>query len=208
MKELKFRYKTLLFGLGIAFLLFSLARMLFFVFNYDAFISYSFFEISNAFFVGIWFDVVPVFYYNLIFILLLIIPIYLFKNQCFKFFLSAIFITTNGIALFQNLIDIGYFPFNKKRTGAEIFLLSKEWNKDQIIQYATDFWYLILIFIIIIAALIYVTSQLNKKKTPNLKSCFFFKITNRIQSLIHYTHNNHTTNWITRRLWADSTSYF
>lgn len=163
MEKLKIRLKTLLFGLGFAFGLFSLARIFFFVFNYDEFASFSFSEISTAFLIGVWFDVVPVFYYNLLFILLLLIPFYLFENKYFRIALSAIFLTTNGIALLQNLTDIGYFPFNKKRTGAEIFHLSKEFNQAQIIQYGLDFWHLVLIFVLLISVCIYVLKQLNQK---------------------------------------------
>ena len=172
MNEVKIRFKTLLSGLGIAFVLFSLARTLFFVFNYDKFDSFSFSEISKAFLIGIWFDVVPVFYYNLLFILLLILPTYLFDNKYFKVSLSAIFLTTNGIALLQNLIDIGYFPFNKKRTGAEIFHLSKELNQAQIIQYGLDFWPLVLIFILLICFCFYVIKQLNKQPFSVQKTAF------------------------------------
>ena len=163
MKELKIRFNTLLLGLGFAFLLFSLARILFFIFNYNEFDSFSFLEISKAFLIGIWFDVVPVFYYNLLFIILLVIPVYLFENKYFRISLSVIFLITNGIALLQNLIDIGYFPFNKKRTGAEIFHLSKEWNKDQLVQYGIDFWYLGVIFVVLIAFFFYLINKFSNK---------------------------------------------
>jgi phosphoglycerol transferase MdoB-like AlkP superfamily enzyme len=168
MKELKIRIKVLLFGLGIAFLLFSVARILFYFFNHNLFNTFSFSEITHSFLIGIWFDVVPVFYYNLIFIFFLLIPVNLFDSKPFKLSLTGIFIFTNGIALFQNLADIAYFPFNKKRTGAEILHLSKEWNKEQLIQYASDFWYLILIFLVLISICFYVINFLSRKsfKTP------------------------------------------
>ncbi len=183
MEELKSRFKSLLFGLGLAFALFTFARFVFLIFNLDSFASNSVFDIFFAFVFGVWFDTVPVFYYNLLFILCLIIPHKVLYRNPFQYILIAIFLFTNGIALAQNLTDVAYFPFNKKRTGAEIFHLSKEWSSEQLIAYATDFWYL---FPFLILGL-FVSFKILKKhfqNRPVIAEVLFYNM-NIIFNIIH-----------------------
>lgn len=140
MEELKSRCKSLLLGLAFAYILFTLARLVFLVYNWSFFSTCSRFDILTACFLGVWFDTVPVFYYNLLFIFLLMLPHRWWFNSTFKQVVVWIFVFTNGVALLQNLIDVGYFPFHKKRTGAEIFQLAKELTLPQSYSYLKDFW--------------------------------------------------------------------
>lgn len=150
MFEIKSRSLTLLKGLGISFCIFSVSRIVYFIFNFNDFAFYPIKNLVWAFTIGIWFDSVPVFYYNILFIFILILPHPWFHKNWFKQLVIWTFLFGNSIATFQNFIDSAYFPYNKKRTGAEIFLLSKEWNTSQLLSYALDFWYMFLLFFIVI----------------------------------------------------------
>jgi len=150
MEELKSRAKTLTLGLVFAYLLFTICRLVFLVFNWQFFSNSSQIEITEAFFIGVWFDTVPVFYYNLLFILFIIIPHPWWNKPVFRRLVIQVFLFTNGVALLQNLVDVAYFPFNKKRTGAEILHLAQEINFQQSISYLVDFWYVIIILVVLL----------------------------------------------------------
>ncbi len=178
MYEIKSRSLVLLKGLGISFCIFSVCRIVYLIYNFQDFCYYPIIDLLWVFTVGVWFDSVPVFYYNIILILILIIPHpWLYKNW-FKQFLIWVFLFGNSIATFQNFTDAAYFPYNKKRTGAEIFHLAKEWNASQLISYVLDFWYMFFIFFLvlylsyqILLSTLYSIQKENKKsiKTENFK---------------------------------------
>jgi phosphoglycerol transferase MdoB-like AlkP superfamily enzyme len=172
MEELKSRAKSLTVGLAFAYFLFTLSRLVFLAFNWQFFSSSAPNDIAEAFLIGVWFDTVPVFYYNLLFILMLILPHPWSKKPVFHNTLIVVFIFTNGVALFQNLLDVAYFPFNKKRTGAEILHLSQELNLKQSIAYLVDFWYVTLILVVVLI-LSYrfakrYSAQIHNKQNPEL----------------------------------------
>ena len=181
MYEIKSRILTLLKGLGISFCIFSVCRIVYFVFNYQDFAFYPIKSLSYIFIIGVWFDSVPVFYYNILFILLIIIPHPWFQKNWFKQLLIWTFLFGNSVATFQNFTDAAYFPYNKKRTGVEIFHLAKEWNSSQLLSYALDFWYMFFLFFIII----FISYLILQKKL--LSTAVEKKETKSNNNLIFYT---------------------
>lgn len=133
----------------IAYLGWTLTRLAFLMFNLKAFDAFSVFEIAQSFVVGLLFDTVPLFYYNLLFILLYILPNPWKNTKVYKNIGTGVFFLTNSVGMIQNLIDTGYFDFSKKRTGAEILIISKEFE-GHTMDYITDYWYLSLVLIAIL----------------------------------------------------------
>ena len=167
MKELQSRSILLTFRLLISFFIFSLCRASFYMLNLADFGGNSFLDITWSFLWGIWFDVVPVFYYNLPLIFLHTLPHPWWHKPTFQKILLYIFFFTNAVATIQNIGDAAYFPFNKKRTGAEILQISHDWDVSQVYTYVTDFWYLFPIAFSILCA----AAFLWKKATKN--TCLF-----------------------------------
>lgn len=155
MKELNLRARSLAVHLGISFLLFTLCRIVFFAYNH-AFFPLTCSNGIQVLAVGMWFDTVPVFYYNLLVILLHTLPHPWWGKPKLKHVLRWAFLVPNSVAVAQNLMDVAFFPFSKKRTGAEIFHLSSEWDGAQLTAYLADFWFIVLLFV----GFIYLTWQL------------------------------------------------
>lgn len=142
MKETSSRSVALIYRLLLVFLVFSLCRVAFFVFNVSYLRHNGAFAILKSFLLGIWFDTVPVFYYLLPLLLLHVIPHPWWKKRIFQRVLFGYFVLATFVICFQNIPDCAYFHFNKKRTGAEIFQISEDWDLAQSISYVSDFWYL------------------------------------------------------------------
>ena len=101
----------LVWRLSIIFLLFSLQRLLFFLFNSSYFPQMSMVHLGELMLSGLKFDLTAVLYINSLYILLMLFPIRLKYNLPYKKFLKILFFVTNGIALAANFIDVVYFRY-------------------------------------------------------------------------------------------------
>jgi phosphoglycerol transferase MdoB-like AlkP superfamily enzyme len=103
-------------------------------------------------FIGIRFDLSALALLNLPVVFLLLIPVRFKYN---KYYLKAVFIIAmivNSLAILLNLIDTIYFRYISKRTTFELFQFfgNKNENIDGLlIQFLTDFWYMLVMFLIL-----------------------------------------------------------
>jgi phosphoglycerol transferase MdoB-like AlkP superfamily enzyme len=152
--------------LGIAFLAFTLCRVLFFTLN-----SVHFSDVSiDLFFYGIRFDIVAVAFIYSPLVLLHLIP-FPFKNYSwFKRFTTITFYTLNTLAIATNLIDVAYFDFTLKRTTSDFFGMVGTGDDffKLLPHYIIDFWYNYLFF----AGLLVLSWFLNKRFCKS-SSCFY-----------------------------------
>jgi phosphoglycerol transferase MdoB-like AlkP superfamily enzyme len=137
---LKILLKRLLLVYGI----YSISRIIFFLFNFSYFKTFPFSEILVAFCVGLRFDTTAIIYTNSLIILLHLMPIPWKQGKLYQQITMWIFIAINLIALLFNLIDAGYFTFSGKRSGVELFSMGND-IADQSLVYIKDYWYLVLL---------------------------------------------------------------
>ena len=131
--------KLLLRKLGIAFTIFSLCRILFYLFNSSHFADVSF----SLFFYGLRFDLVAISFLYTPLILFHLIP-FPFRN--FKWYdkiLSLCFYTSTTLAILFNLLDLAYFDFTLKRTTTDFFGMVGTGHDfiNLLPHYIIDFWY-------------------------------------------------------------------
>jgi len=170
--------KLLIKKLGIAFLIFSLCRVLFYLFN-----SHHFSEVPlGLFFYGIRFDFVAIsfLFAPLIFLQLLPFPFRNFKR--YGQLLNISFYVPNTIGIILNLIDLAYFDFSLKRTTFDFFGMISTGNDfiNLLPHYIIDFWYDYLLLI----GLLILSRYLHKKFC---KSTFKFQPYSVKDYLIHTT---------------------
>lgn len=165
------------------YLLYSISRLLFYGFNQNAFQDLSVGELLSICLYGLRFDTFSVLTGNALFILLSILPLNAFNNGYYKKTLLWVYGICNSVFLIFNLVDIAYFPYIKKRSTADI--LKQAGGQTDLTkllpQYIMDFWYLLLIAIVLMFFLIRyyrkipgveVKYEYNFKKVPALFSAF------------------------------------
>jgi glucan phosphoethanolaminetransferase (alkaline phosphatase superfamily) len=135
--------------LGISFLIFTVCRLAFYVFNL------SFFNDGfplDAFYYGLRFDWVAISYLLAPFILLSILPIGIRSNSLYKTITKVFFHLANTIGIIFNLIDLAYYQFALKRTTADFlrFISSNDDTLKLLPQYLADFWYAFVLLIVFI----------------------------------------------------------
>lgn len=116
---------------------------------------------------GMRFDIAVVILANSLFILSGLLPLsYRFSNWYYRLY-RLLFIVLNGCLLAFNLIDVAYVAFTKKRSAIDLF--TTQGIGTDIVQlapqFATDYWYLIVIFILFIYVLFKTVRPLKKQKT-------------------------------------------
>ena len=155
MGEVKHNIKQLLLRLGLAFLTFFIARLLFLVLNKSYFQDFDF----TVFFYGLRFDWVAISYLFLPFIFIHILPVANDKAVWRKKTLRLLFHAGNLIGLFLNLVDTIYYNFVFKRSTFDLFESMGDDAARLLPAFVKDFWYMIFIYF----GIVYVIDFLYKK---------------------------------------------
>ncbi len=139
----------LVWRLMMVFLLYSVQRLLFFLFNISYFPQMPKGHLGELMISGLRFDLSAVLYVNSLYILMMLLPIRLKYNDRYKRYARMLFLVTNSIALIANFIDVVYFRYVLRRIDFSIFSEFK--HESQIWKLVliglAQYWYLLLIFI-------------------------------------------------------------
>jgi phosphoglycerol transferase MdoB-like AlkP superfamily enzyme len=135
---------ALLRKIAILLLLYSICRVFFFLFNNNYFKDSSGFELLKIFIFGIRFDYASIIQFNILFIVLYLLPFSFATHRTYKRWLLVAFWIFNGLLLLFNFADIEYFKYSSKRSTVDIFKLifmSDDVSK-LMPQFLRDFWYI------------------------------------------------------------------
>ena len=123
---------------------FFLCRVVFVVFNFAQFPNIGFWLFVQSFVAGFIFDTSAIVYVFGPLILWHLLPLPFKNNKWYELIGKLYFIVMVFLCLLANLIDVGYFPFNGRRSGVEVFAPINDIS-DQTWSYILSFWYLALI---------------------------------------------------------------
>lgn len=134
---------VLFLRLLLAMFLFTLCRVGFYLYNRDYFADLTasrFFEILLG---GLRFDLTAVLYTNLLFLVLMIVPLEIRFRAGYQAVVKWIFFVCNGIALVANVSDFIYFKFTGRRTTADVFQqFEHEQNMGGLLgRFLLDYWH-------------------------------------------------------------------
>ncbi|UKN02761.1 sulfatase-like hydrolase/transferase [Paracrocinitomix mangrovi] len=137
--------RKLLLKMGIFMLIFSLCRLLFYLYNKESFPNVGF----SDFLAGMWFDLITT---SFLFYPIILIELFPNKDRTKKWFRRTTLLTTSiiiSLGMFFNLVDIVYYPFSMARSNSSLFTMLGFGNdlRDQIPSYIADFWWLILLYV-------------------------------------------------------------
>lgn len=178
-------YKVLLYRLFLVYVFYTIARLLFVVFNKDFLQIEGLGQLLQLCFYGLKFDTTIILYINSLFIVLSLLPIKEITGKLFQKSLFYLYFISNAIAISFNFIDFIYYRFTFARSTINITeSIENESNKTILFfNFFTDYWYVFLLFF----ACIFVWVKLYKlvkikqrtytnKKTYYTTSVLFFLI--------------------------------
>ena len=169
-------YKILFFRVFLAYLFYSLARVLFYFYNKNIIIIDSFSEFFNLCLIGLTFDTSAILYVNSLFILISLIPIKTNSRPIFQKGMFVLYFSTNITAYVTNYVDFIYYKFSQSRLTTTVFdLLENETNKlDLMSSFIVDYWHVFLIFIISVVLWIYLYNSITFKSNESPKNFKYY----------------------------------
>lgn len=165
-------YKSLLMALLLVMGLYSLCRIGFYLYNMDFFPGMTVGNFLYLMWGGLRLDLSAILYINLLFILLLIIPLDYRFNPLFQAGLKYLFVITNSVGLAANVCDFIYYRFTLRRTTADVFSqFVNEQNLGMLFfRFLFDYWYALLFWIVLIIILVKVYNRIIKVEGPLLRN--------------------------------------
>ena len=165
-------YLIMVYRFLIIMFLYSVGRIIFFLFNTSMFPNVDFPSFVRIMRGGVMFDISAVLYLNVIYFLLCLLPLPFKFKPWYQRMLKWIFMVFNGIGLAFNHIDIIYYRFILKRTTASVFdIVSYDaGNFKLIFRFFYDFWYIALIWLITILLLARLYSLFKPRPSFNVRS--------------------------------------
>jgi len=168
-------YSAILLQFLFLIFLFSISRIIFYTANLQFFRGISLNEILKILKGGIRFDITAIFMVNLVYVAFQLIPFKIRFEPWYQKIMRILFYITNSIALMFNIIDVVYFRFTFKRTTSDIFnYVSVGGDFDKLIpQFITDFWYIVIIWILFIIAIVKVAGIIRLKDSNTIRIKYY-----------------------------------
>lgn len=141
-------YKVLFYRIGLAYLFYMIARILFFVYNKNLIKIDSTIDFVKLAYHGLAFDTTTILYVNSLFIILSILPLIVNTKKGFQKFLFYLYFVTNLLAYTANFIDFIYYKYTFNRsTRASLDTLENESNKTRLfLNFLVEYWHVFFLF--------------------------------------------------------------
>ncbi len=169
-------YVQLIRRLLLIYLLFTLCRLVFYLYNIDLYRERTFGQVLTMFLGGLRFDSTAILYTNILYILMFLLPFRFRYNRTYQAVGKYMYFITNGIALASNCMDTVYFRFTMRRTTFDIF---KEFSHGENIGgiFSKAFfenWYLVLFFIGLIVLMVWRYGRPVEKSSILIRNRFVY----------------------------------
>ena len=163
---------VMLYRFAIVMALYSIGRIIFYLFNTSMFPNVDFSSFMRVMRGGVMFDTSAILYLNAIYFLLYLLPFPFKFKPWYQRMLKWIFMAFNGIGLTFNHIDIVYYRYILKRTTASVFdIVSHDaGNFRLIMRFFYDFWYIPVILVITLITLSKLYSLFKPRPSFNERS--------------------------------------
>jgi phosphoglycerol transferase MdoB-like AlkP superfamily enzyme len=167
-------YKVLFYRIGLAYLFYMIARILFYFYNQNLIKIDSFTAFIKLCYHGLAFDTTTILYANSLFIILSVLPILINTRKGFQKFLFYLYFIVNLIFYTANFIDFIYYKYTFNRsTRASLDTLQNESNKGSLfLNFLVNYWHVFFLFFLMAFLWIYLYKKIKVKhheSKPNFK---------------------------------------
>ena len=146
------RFIETCFRLLLLLLIYEVSRLIFLIANYSFFQPIEWRQVFRSFLFGLRFDYTVIYYLNLPWLVLILLPNIIWQNKWFRIFYKSTFILLNSVLIILNLQDAEYFKFINTRSGYDVFIGLFE-GADILVnipQFINTYWYLAIAAVAII----------------------------------------------------------
>ena len=168
-------YTALGLYLGLSMLFYTLTRILFFVFNRGMFESTSHLDFLYLLLAGTRFDLSAVLYTNLLFIVLLLLPLPFRFHSRYQRTLKYVFLSANSITLATNVADIIYYRFTLRRTT---WTVMQEFANENLgvlgWNFFVDFWYMLILWLGLVVMMAWLYRKIKLSAPQNYNPWIYY----------------------------------
>lgn len=170
-------YTSLLYRLGIVMVMLMVCRIGFYLFNLQYFPDMTLTNFLRLCWGGLTFDLATMFYVNMLYIVLMILPFDFRFHPYYKKTLQYLFLLTNGAAFAANVADFVYYRFTLRRTTADVFQqFENETNMGGLwLSFFVDYWYAVLFWVVLMAATVWLYGRV-RFKGPQLRNRLMYYV--------------------------------
>jgi len=159
-------YVVLVARLAFSMLLFSLCRVIFYFFNSSLYPDMTLGHFLYLMGAGLRFDLTAVLYTNIVYIFCFIMPFRFRYHSISQKFFGWIYYVSNSLALALNCVDFIYFRFTLRRTTWNVVheFSNDAGNTPLIGRFLLDYWYVVLVWMALIALLVWLYNRMKTGK--------------------------------------------
>lgn len=141
-------YKALFYRIGLVYLFYLIARLLFYFYNADQIAVDGVGEFLDLYWHGLAFDTTAILYINALFIVFSLLPMTINTRKGYQKFLMWLYFVPNLLLYATNFVDFIYYRFNFGRsTIAASESLAHESNKGLLFwNFLTGYWHVFLLY--------------------------------------------------------------
>jgi len=155
--------------------LYTLCRIIFFVYNFPFFPDMNSSRFATIMWGGLRFDLTAILYSNALLVVLMILPLKVRFTPWYKAMIKWLFVIINSAALATNIADSIYYQFTLRRTTLSVF---SQFQNEQngfalFFRFLLDYWYALLTWIALVAILWFAQKRI-KWEGPQIKKDLVF----------------------------------
>ena len=169
-------YKVLLYRIGLVYLFYMFARILFYFYNQKLIKIDSAYDFIKLCYHGLAFDTTTLLYANALFIVLSVLPLIITTKKGFQKFLFYLYFITNLLLYLTNFIDFIYYRYTFNRsTRASFDTLENEQNKSALFyNFLINYWHVFLLFFVTVFVWIYLYKRVKIKQQKVKPTIVYF----------------------------------
>lgn len=162
-------YAVLLYRLGLAYVFYFIARLLFFLYNKSILNVDSVGDFLALAYHGLIFDTAAILYLNLLFILFSILPLFINTTRGYQKFLFYLYFIFNLIGYALNFVDFIYYKYTFSRTTIVVWdLLKHESNGfNMFFRFLVSYWHVYFLFVLMSFLWIYFYKKVRVKRVSS-----------------------------------------
>ena len=169
-------YKALFFRIGLAYIFYFVARLLFWIYNSGLIEVSSVFEFMKLAWHGLVFDTTAILYVKALFIVLSVFPTGFNARPGYQKMLKILYLVTNLAAYALNFVDFIYYRFTFARTTLAVKdSLEHEQNKAALLgNFLINYWHVFALFLILAIAWTALYNRIRVKIEGKNFSAYYF----------------------------------
>jgi phosphoglycerol transferase MdoB-like AlkP superfamily enzyme len=181
-------YFVLVARLAFSMLLFSVCRVVFYLFNGDLYPDMTFGHFLYLMAAGLRFDLTAVLYTNIAYIFFFIMPFQFRYRSIPQKIFKWVYYVTNSLALTLNCIDFIYFRYTLRRTTWNVVheFSNDVGNTSLMGRFLLDFWYIVLTWMALIALLVWLYKRVKTGKPLIRNRWIFYPVQTVLMAFIIY----------------------